>query len=73
MGKTICIMALSDLSWDIRVRKHIRNLKDLGDVTVVDYGPSRIGGIKEITLSFPEPLSFPKKIIYGFTAIFTGI
>ena len=71
MGKTICIMALSDLSWDIRVRKHIRNLKDLGDVTVVDYGPSRIGGIKEITLSFPEPLSFPKKIIYGFM-MFSG-
>jgi len=71
MGKTICIMALSDLSWDIRVRKHIRNLKDLGDVTVVDYGPSRIVGIKEITLSFPEPLSFPKKIIYGFM-MFSG-
>ena len=71
MNKTICIMAISDLSWDIRVRKHIRNLKDLGDVTVVDYGPSRIGGIKEITLSFPEPLSFPKKIIYGFM-MFSG-
>ncbi|MFH1562467.1 MAG: glycosyltransferase [Nitrospirota bacterium] len=63
MDKKVCIISFSDLSRDIRVRKHIRAVKEIANVTAVGLGPSKIQGVEDIILDSSRRLSFLKKII----------